>query len=979
MQSISPLERQPLVPTSGNSVTPPATSNHLNYKKRKYDDDDDDGEKTDPPPQETFTAYFLSRSQSITFNAVALVARACLPLAWLNTSASASPPSPPVFEATIQYVQEWEQRVLLARRLPNGGLYAIERVGENTYLTCHLHNWVSEEWCTKAAIGIVADVDLNTLLNSRGAPSHARTLSASSANALPTPKSPKKPTNRRGALARKSILMPKDLANNDMTPEMSSSPSLLQPQLPTPAILCEPSPITPAPQIEPEDPFSVIPPAQIESLPPAKASEAAIQTPVEEQISFERLRNQYFDHLYTSKTSLAFYVKGPLSRARAHVRTAEDSAASILELTDYYRQSILPTAKIDLKYKESLSKVVNDLPIDDDGEEPQKKRSGKKRCKIGKDSLWADEEGFIRKWWRGREVEASSTPTNNHVDELRKRTAELRTRETKMQLLLILEVMLLELASARLSDKPAPSDPEVKVESIEIDSATIIAKTPNKPSKKKLELSSELGTMVDRLCIWHTVSFEDFTGDEKKNASSKSKSNDTLRDFCKDVLIPFYSAKLPEQIKSLSRKFGGSGISPQRPKLQTRPSGLSRSKSSSSTMPKVFPGKPAAKRTLERVLSEDQTHRHASPPILSRASIGPNNPIIPSLQREPSERPNSRSGMLSRAVSFSSREVDLVADSKVHEAKRQKLGRLAEQKRELEAAIEALKKPNRGTVAGAFMDEIEHRKGLGFGGQLVQIAATPRARRVKNREAFEPELPPMPSTMLSRSQDLIVPSSTIKPRFGLPSSSSIPRASATKRAVLTAIHETPSRGLQRKTSNPLALYQEPQSTAQAVSHLDGVATTPAPPRIKVHLEEPSHDHLAPHPSSDLNLPSSSNQSPNRGVSRMSRSLRPVLFTPMKKSDVSIEDAFRDAPEIPEKAGKTMDRVMGGRGVEMDLDLNHAITTSSPLPIVDQGRNQRMERPPEKRIGGGGSTILERDHSDEENIYAQLGWDDDFDL
>ncbi|KEF56175.1 uncharacterized protein A1O9_07756 [Exophiala aquamarina CBS 119918] len=973
MQSISPLQRQPLVPTSGNSVTPPATSTHLNHKKRKYDNED--SEETDSLLQETFTAYLLSNSPSIAFKAVTLVARACLPLAWLNTSASASQPSPPVFEATIQSVQEWEQRVLLARRLQNGGLYAIERVGGNTYLACPLHSWVSEKWCNKAAIGIVADVDLKVLVNPRGPPSHARTLSASSASALPPPKSPKKPTNRRGALARKSILMSKDLVSNNLTPEMSSSPGLPQQhQLPAP-VLCGPSPITSGPQIEPVDPFKITLPAQIEGLPPTNPSEAAIQMSFEEPISFERLRNQYFEHLYTSNTSLAFYVKGPLSRARAHVRTAKDSISSIIELADHYRQSILPTAKIDLKFKESLLKVVNELPADDDGGggETQKKKSGKKRFKIGKDSLWANEEGFIRKWWRGRGIEASSTSTINLVDDLRKRTAELRTRETKMQLLLILEVMLLELASARLSDTPAPSDPRVKVESIEIDSATMIGKTPSNPPKKKRDLSGELDTMVDRLCIWHTVSFEDFPGNEKRNDPSKSKSNDTLRDFCKDVLIPFYSVKLPEQIKSLSRKLGGSGISPQRPKLLTRSSGLSRSKSSSSTMPKVLPGKTSTKRTLERVLSEDQTHRHASPPVRSRASIGPVNPIIPSLQREPSERPDSRSGMLSRAVSFSNREVDLVADSKVHEAKRQKLGRLAEQKRELEAAIEALKKPNRGTVAGAFMDEIEHRKGQGVA-QLVQIAATPRARRVRHGEAFEPELPPMPASLVSRPQDLMVPSSTTKPRFGLLSTSSVPHATATKRAVLPAIHETPSRGLERKTSNPLALCQGSRSAP----HLDGVAATLAPPRTKVHLERSSQGQLSPHPVSDLNLPSSSIQSPNRGGPRMSRSLRPVLFTPIKRSDVSIEDVFRDAPEIPEKAGKTMDRVMGGRGVEMDLDLTLTITTSSPFPTVDQSEDQARARPLAKQTGGC-SAILEGNYTDEGSLYAQLGWDDDFDL
>lgn len=993
MQSISPLERAPLVPTSGNSITPPELSHPLNDKKRKYEDLEDS--ETDVLLSETFTGTIRSKTQIVTFAPVTLVARACLPLVWLNTAATPSQPSPYIFEATIQFVQEWEQRVLLARLLPNGGLYAIERVGDNTYVSCPLHTWVSEEWCKNAAIGIVAVVDPNLLLNPRSTSSHTRTRSTSSVNVLPTPNSPKKPKNRRGALARKSILMPKDLVSHDLASEMSSSPSLLPPQLPTPEIQRESLPITPVPQIEPENPFEVTLPLQMENVPPVKISEASISTPLDEDMSFERLRNQYFDHLYTSKTSLAFYVKGPLSRARAHVRTAKDSAASILELTDHYKQSILPTTKIDLKYKESLSKVVNVISVDDDGREPPKKKSGKKRSKLGKDSLWPDEEEFVQKWWAGRELKTGLPVTGSHEEELRKRTAELRTRETKMQLLLILEVMLLELASARLSETPTPLDPEVKHESIEVEPASVIAKTPSKQSKKKRDFSSELDTMVDRLCIWHTLSFEDFAGDTKKDASSKAKANDTLRDFCKDVLIPFYSVKLPDQIKSLSRKLGGSGISPQRSKPHVRSSQLSRSKSVTGATTRAFPGKPVAKRTLERVLSEDQTNRHASPPILSRASTGPMKPIIPSLQREPSERPNSRNGMLSRAVSLSNREVDLVADSKAHEVKRKKLDRLAEQKRELDAAIAALKKPNRGTVAGAFMDEIEQRKAQG-NAQSVQIAATPRTRRVRDRELFEPELPPMPSTMTVRSQETMVPSSSIKSRFGIPSSSHIPRSSAMKRAVLTAIHETPSRGLERKTSNPLALSQHPRST-ENVNQLDGtIAATPAPLRTQSRLERlgPTsgcEDQLAPHPSSDLNLPSSRTQSPSRSGPRMSRSLRPVLFTPIRRSDVRIEDAFRDAPEIPAQAGKMMDRVMGGRGVEADLGLDVDMTLDTDratgVRSSSLAPDNRTESPGvasrSKRQGDSVGDVVPKSNQilniDGDDIYAQLGWDDDYDI
>jgi hypothetical protein len=51
--------------------------------------------------------------------------------------------------------------------------------------------------------------------------------------------------------------------------------------------------------------------------------------------------------------------------------------------------------------------------------------------------------------------------------------------------------------------------------------------------------------------------------------------------------------------------------------------------------------------------------------------------------------------------------------------------------------------------------------------------------------------------------------------------------------------------------------------------------------------------------------------------RMKKSQKPVLITAMKKADVTIDDVFKDAPEIPEQAGKAMARVMGG-GSEMSI-------------------------------------------------------------
>nr|KAK5440581.1 hypothetical protein LTR18_007870 [Exophiala xenobiotica] len=954
MQSPLSLGRPALVAVDSSSLN--AGSHGLsNTKKRKSDEPETHGACS-----EVFTATFVSvKTQIWAFEPLTLLARACLPLAWLNT---AQPLPTSVFEATIPLVQEWEQRVLVARKTPNGGLFAIERVGPNHFIACPLQNWVSEEYCKDAAVGKVAQTRLEEVLQKDdGVPrEHRRSISGSSLTALPTPKSPRRPTNRRGALARMSILTPKETTIQDAVDQSPSSPSFTQPVITAP-ISAEPLPITPAAQIQNVDPFDQTLSASGAEPPIEEPRQPEHVAPVENPCAAERLRGQYLDYLYTSKTSLAFYVKGPLSRARAHVRSSECPSTSIADLLEFYEQSILATKKIDLKYKESLPKIITELPL----EHPdiQKKRSRKKKQKLGKDCLWPEEDDYVSKWWRAREFKPSSASSDRQA-EMRKELADLRMRETKMQLLLILEVMLLELAASKLSAKPVPSDANIKVESVEDEIASILAKTPQKSTKKKRDFTSELETLVDRLCIWHSVDMDEITDHEKSQTDSKVRANDLLREFCKDVLWPFYSAKLPEQMKSLSRKLAGSDFSPKRPQESSKPPTL-RKTSASFSLHKPKPGQPLVKRTLQRVLSEDQLGRHASPPTLSRSSTGPINPIIPTLKREPSERPVSRGGMLSKSVSFSNREIDLVADSKTHEAKRRKLDKLAQQKQELEAAIDALKRPSRSAVAAAFMDDVEKRRQQE---RTIQISATPRARRHREMVDFaEPELPPMPR--LAGGEDMsIIPSSTRKPlaRSIVHSSSSINRASATKRAVLSAIHETPSRGLEGKTSNPLALPAVQLTLHPPAADNNNMIRVEATPARK-RAQPPSwaaldgaHSDFPLQPPSDLGCFSSSqpmSESRYNDELRMSRSQRPVLFRPVKKSDVRIEHAFRDAPEIPEHAGRMMDRVMGEQGRALDFGFD------KQAACVEKSR--------------GKSPMI--NDADEGDIYDRLGWNDDFDL
>ncbi|KIV88891.1 hypothetical protein PV10_08522 [Exophiala mesophila] len=964
-----------LPPPLSPSTTPRPTTRTTLTRKRKSDH-----VNTIEPTNESFDATYLPKTgASVSFVSVVLLARACLPLACIDTNAQSSQGFVShVLEANIPWVQEWEQRTLVARKAPNGGLHAIENVAPGIFTACQLRPWVSEQWCRDAAVGKVALCTLDNLLHVHNRTTHARTSSSSSLNPLPTPKSPKKPTHRRGALARQSILKSKDPIVTDVSSEVADSSTL--PQQPSLPVMTSLAPSSNTGTAGPESQCGFEPqlPIHGDSLDEQSLQPSDPAVPPQDLLAPERLRALYFEHLYTSKTSLAFYVKGPLSRARAHLRSSGNSSTLILELADFYRQCILPTAKIDLKYKDSISTVINQARMDPEGATLPKKKGPKKKTKLGKDCLWPSEDDFVQKWWSLRDTKSNLLSVEDHAPELRRLVADLRMRETKMQLLLILEVMLLDLAMSRLSERPVPDDPDIKVESLEADSSIVLAKTPLKQPKKKRDLSVELEMMIDRLCIWHSISFEDVISIEGKNDNTKTNSNDSLRDFCKDVLIPFYSAKLPEQIKSISRKLAGSGISPQRPKPQ-KSSSLKQTRLVTGPPASSNPAKPAykTKRTLERVLSEDQPHRHHSPPVLSRASTGPMMPMIPSLKREASERPVSRGGSLSKSMSFGNREIDLAADSQNHEAKRQKLDKLAQQKRELEDAIQALRKPSRSAMAGAFMDDIERRKTQPTP-QVVHITATPRARRTQHQALDEPELPPMPKMSATRVQDFVVPSSTIKSRVELLNSSSLPRASAKKRAVLSAIHETPTRGLERKTSDPLSL-----GIHGAFERTESVAATPvARTRFSRTLDARESTSFARQVSeSDHHLSSSQPQSPSRGPLKMSRSQRPVLFTPLRRSDVRIEDVFRDAPEIPASAGKAMDRAMGGAGRGEEIDLGLGAELMSDVLGVDSSPARKVA--PLAPVGNVGASARSGNKIgeavDEGDIYAQLGWNDDDDL
>lgn len=248
------------------------------------------------------------------------------------------------------------------------------------------------------------------------------------------------------------------------------------------------------------------------------------------------------------KASLAYFAKGPLSRARAAFHLDYDSTLDMNDHISFLESLILSTTLIDKKYKDGLPQCVSLIDLHDQSADDADKAGGKskkkrisKKMKPGKTGLYPSEDVLIRKWWEDYDEEAESgAPNSSREETSKRRIADLRIRETQIQMIILLEVLALQpLASLRdvTEDLPAGLPGAIKEEK-------------EKPSKfKKPEhLTMLIDVHIDRLCIWQSIALESGEiGDSQTqksienlgpSANINKRSADVLRDFCVEVIAP---------------------------------------------------------------------------------------------------------------------------------------------------------------------------------------------------------------------------------------------------------------------------------------------------------------------------------------------------------------------------------------------------------------------------------------------------------
>ncbi|KOS18971.1 hypothetical protein ESCO_000843 [Escovopsis weberi] len=518
------------------------------------------------------------------------------------------------FEAQIR-ILELESRLgsvtnlLIARYEPRGSVYALERQANALYVMCKLGAWVDLDELAGHATAIAEE---------QFRPARPERPESTVSDAFITPQLHSEQKRKRAAIEEfQSLVKKRARAASSTTTTTTTTANDLARREGT----VEPDGSAPqgqSPQVKLEDSFVLETDAK-ENIPPAGCALPKVAEQEAEALPqhtaddvFGNIRSHYIDALYKSMGSLAYFAKGPLSRARSAFHLDLDSNLDMSDLIDFLKGLVLTTVQIDTKYRQTvpdlISKMKAGFESSDDG---RKKKRKSKKMKIGKDALYPAEDESIRKWWTASKAQLMENEAEISSSQIKSHISVLRTRETQLQMILIMEILALEplRGSADQGEGILPGDTD----------AQDIGATSQAKKRNKHNLPLLLDVHADRLTIWQsTATDEQILLEDSQSArvsadgsQGKKASSEPLKDFCIDVIVPFFSARLPELCDSITRKLGGPAIiapaqskaSKQHQAKDQKPGSVTKRSASASS------GNP--RRTLQRALSTDQQSRRS--------------------------------------------------------------------------------------------------------------------------------------------------------------------------------------------------------------------------------------------------------------------------------------------------------------------------------------------------------------------------------
>ncbi|RYP18876.1 hypothetical protein DL765_003664 [Monosporascus sp. GIB2] len=579
--------------------------------------------------------------------------------------------------------------VLIARLESDKTIYALERQSNGLYSLCQLCSWVN-----LATLCELSTVSSGHLIKK----SPPQPTDSSTSQPLITPQLHKENKKRRLAIEAIQSLVKKPARSRSVSTPSRPVEPITQPAAPAGDEEATSRQSGNGRASRDAAPFSSTPDAksQIQATAEARIDESPSQPTA----------NEIFD---------TYFAKGPLSRARAAFHLDCDSALEMNDLIDFLKSLVMTTVQIDKKYRETLPDIISKMkPVMQDSDNEQSSSKAKKRTtkkmKLGKDGLYPGEDEHVRKWWGVHKPELKDDDemtTSASPHDAKAKLFYLRSRETQLQMIIILEILALEplrtpddAADAQLPGMPTEADREIPKQA-----------PPKKRNRHNFPFL--LDVHADRLCIWQSTALDDVKmmddsqiGQKAEAQNSLRATSDPLKDFCVDVIVPL----LPEQCDSLNRKLGG-------PVMAT-PAKAKPKRTEAAVKPKPRPGsavkRPAlvkSAKPLDKVLSkESERHRRS----MSRGPSGiialMRSATTPMLKREASE-PLSATTVPKGGTPESNEMTPTNAGSGPikRRSEEEKAKKEAMVKAELQEAISALRRPNRDVVGKAMAEAAERR------------------------------------------------------------------------------------------------------------------------------------------------------------------------------------------------------------------------------------------------------------------------------
>ncbi|RVD84274.1 uncharacterized protein DFL_006035 [Arthrobotrys flagrans] len=692
---------------------------------------------------------------------------------------------------------------------------------------------------------------------------------------------------------------------------------------------------------------------KIAPLPPAAPPTDKDSTP---EFGLARLRQQYYSLLYTSKSSLQYFPKTSLSRARVLFPTNDESPASRLDLLLCLENMVMSVEECDEKYRAGIREVSNARRVQS-GATDQMTNDQLESAIVPPKCLRDNEIKYVLKWLKSLSDDDGPIRSLEQEDiHLQKCTTELRTRETELQVIVILEILAIKanLSEEKMKEyeklKKAADRRRRRREKTEQGDSR-----EKKKRKKKMDLLVLLDLLVDRLCIWHSIG----TGEEPKSSQPKPKdAKDRLKHFCIEIVLAFYSSRLPSLCEDIRCKCTGKIKQPRKEhdlaiedeKTQLDVSQIESQYATPDTMEdpslfskSVYGSRPALSRSLTAPAGRPQLERAES--SFSASLHGESQDTTFDFAAQVSQdkeamKTSFRGGITNTKKTAERRVVEMAP-----RAKRRKTE--GDDESQLKDAIKNIAKPNRLAVAEEMVSasaqrmKITGRKPkktirIPVATNTVQVAATPR-KNTRTLKLLERKHN-VPGA-ITEEEDPIPPSSQIVPQ-------STVRGAKRNSEERDEVQATPSKAPRMDGHSRTVLHQH---DAQRLNVLQSsplcISATPMRPK-RTFMES-----LNPGP----------NSKPNAFISNTpSNPFRTSTDNLLAKGFMnSITSSVAETPTKPSISSKL-------RSSLLQIDEGDAIT-SSPLQKPKPGTpvNRRLVvRNIEDDFG-----------NDDTDIYKSLGWND----